>query len=288
MISLGTSVDPDQARTYLGTVEGMRSFHLFLRGTAGQKILFFWIDAERFRRIIKKEHRRFAFRDIQAKYLRSGSPRELPEIMKWASICGGAPGLERKSSFKFPKSVTKRMYLSDSSIFSENVFTPGQKMALERLISYWVPKYIEHKKIIRKRINEKRCRQLVFRPNTRRFSPVPEADHEIPVCKTKSEEEMDDFMDAQCVSSTESVTETDEEIRARKLEEWKRWFWEGIDDNQTGSGVKVELPEDMPLELRQLGGVSTGVPTSIKRKWKNSFIDSALEGLSGILSHVIN
>lgn len=66
---------------------------------------------------------------------------------------------------------------------------------------------------------------------------------------------MDDFMEAQRVSSTESVSET--EIRARKLEEWKRWFWEGIDENQTGSEVKVEPPEDMPLELRQLGGVST-------------------------------
>lgn len=255
MISLGKSGDLDQARTYLKKVEDLGSFHRFLRGTAGQKILHFWIDAERFRRVTKKEHRRFAFRDIQAKYLRNGSPRELPEIMKWASICGGASELERKSSFKFPKSVTKQMYLSDVSIFSENVFMPGQKMALERLISYWVPKFIEHKKILRKLIEEKRRRQSWVISGTRRLSPVPEVSQDISVSKTKSQEEIDDFMEAQRVSSTESVSET--EIRARKLEEWKRWFWEGIDENQTGSDVKVEPPEDMPLELRQLGGVST-------------------------------
>ena len=38
LLLAGTSVDLDQTRTYLGTVEGMRTFHLFLRGTSGQKI----------------------------------------------------------------------------------------------------------------------------------------------------------------------------------------------------------------------------------------------------------
>ena len=236
----------------------MRNFHRFLGGTTGQNILFFWIDAERFRRVTKREHRRFAFRDIQAKYLRSGSPRELPEIMKWASICGGASDLERKSSFKFPKSVINRMYLSDASIFSENVFIPGQKMALERLISYWVPKFIEHKKNIRRLIEEKRRHQSELQLNPRLFSPIQEeVDEEVPVSQTKSEEEMNDFMEAQCVSSTESVVETEEEIRARKLEEWKRWFWDGIDENETGNEDKVEPPKDMPMELLRLGGVRT-------------------------------
>lgn len=256
LLLAGTSVDLDQTRTYLGTVEGMRTFHRFLRGTSGQKILLFWIEAERFRRVTKKEHRRFVFRDIQAKYLRSGSPRELPEIMKWISICGGTPDLERKSSFKFPKSVSRRMYLSDASIFSGNVFIPGQRMALERLISYWVPKYIEHKKRLEKFIEEKRCGQSVFRPEIRRFSPVRKVEQEIPLSKTKSPEEIDEFMEAQRVSSTESVTETEEEIRARKLKEWKRWFWEGVDYNLAGSDDQVEPPDDMPLELRRLGGVS--------------------------------
>ena len=252
---LGTSVDLDEARAFLGTVEDMCSFHVFLRGTAGQKILLYWIDAERYRRVTKREHRRFAFREIQATYLRSGSPRELPEIIKWASLCGWTPQGDRSSSFTIPKSITKRMYISDSSLFSENVFLTGQKMALERLSIYWVPKYIQHKKILRKLIAEKRGVCSEFRAETRLFSPVPELDN--PVSRTRSEQEIDDFMEAQCVSSTESVTETDEEIRARKLEEWKKWFWEGV-DSQTGSETKVEPPEDMPLELRQLGGVSTG------------------------------
>lgn len=249
-------MDCDEARTFLGTVEDMHKFLIFLRGTAGHKILLFWIDAERYRRVTKKEHRRFAFREIQAKYLRSGSPRELPEIIKWASLCGGTSQLGRTSSFKFPKSITKRMYLSDSSIFSENVFIPGQKMALERLSSYWVPKYIQHKKIILSLIAEKRGVHAELNAEPRHFSPVPEVDNQdIPVSRTSSEQEIDDFMEAQCVSSTESLT--DEEILAQKLEEWKMWFWQGI-DSQTGSEPKVEPPKDMPLELRQLGGVSTG------------------------------
>lgn len=250
-------MDRDEARAFLGTIKDMHKFLIFLRGTAGQKILLFWIDAERYRRVTMKEHRRFAFREIQAKYLRSGSPRELPEIIKWTSLCGGTLQPGRTSSFKFPKSITKRMYLSDSSIFSENVFIPGQKMALERLSSYWVPKYIQHKKIIRKLIAEKRGVHSEFRAETRHFSPVPEVDN--PVSKTSSEQEIEqeinDFMEAQCISSTESLT--DDEIRAQKLEEWKRWFWEGI-DYQTGSEPKVEPPKNMPVALRQLGGVSTG------------------------------
>lgn len=246
----------DDAKSYLGTAKGMRNFHCFLRGTTGQKFLFFWVDAEQFRRVTKKQHRRFAFRNMQAKYLRSGSPRELPEIMKWASICGGAPDLEPKSSFKFPKSVFNRMYLSDASIFSDNVFILGQKMALERLISYWVPKFIEHKKKIRKLIEEKRGLHSEFSPGNRPISPVPEDSHETPVSKTKSEVEMDDFMEAHYISSTESVVETEDEIRARRLEEWDRWFWEGTDENQLGTEERVEPPKDMPLELRQLGGVS--------------------------------
>lgn len=246
-------MDLHEAKTFLGTVEDMCRFQIFLRGTAGHKILLYWIDAERYRWVTKKEHRRFAYREIQAKYLQNGSPRELPESLKWVNICG------RTSSFKYPRSITDRMPLSGLSIFSENIFIPGQKMALQRLSSYWVPKYIQHKKIIRKLIAEKRGVQLEFSAETRRFSPVPEADN--PVSRASSEQEMDDFMEAQCVSSTESVT--DEEIRARKLEEWKRWFWEGT-DSRAGSATKIEPPDDMPLELRQLGGVSTGNYSNLK------------------------
>ena len=149
------------------------------------------------------------------------------------------------------------MYLSDASIFSENVFIPGQKMALERLISYWVPKFIEHKKKIRRLIKEKRLRQSGLQLSPRRFSFVQEVNDEVPFSKTEFEDEMDDFMAAQCVSSTESVMETEDEIRARKLEEWKRWFWDGVDENEPANEDEVEPPKDMPEELLRLGGVST-------------------------------
>ncbi|XP_068697043.1 regulator of G-protein signaling protein-like [Montipora foliosa] len=256
--SSNTSVDRQQTRCYLDSVESMRNFHLYLRGTMGQRILFFWIDAEQFRRVTKKDHRRFAFREIQNKYLGSGSPRELPEIMKWASMCGVSDDLGKRSSFKFPKSVVNRMYLSDASIFSKNAFVCGQKMAVDRLVCYWVPKFIEHKKKIRGILEEKRRLQSVFVPRDKPFAPVWESIPEIIVTKQDSQEEMDDFMEAQCVSSTESVIENKDEIRASRLEEWKRWFWEGVDEDQLDNEEKVEPPEDMPEELRQLGGIRNG------------------------------
>ena len=240
-------MDLHEARTFLGTLEDMCKFQIFLRGTAGHKILLYWIDAERYRCVTKKEQRRFAYREIQTNYLQSGSPRELPESLKFVSICGPT------TSFNFPKSGTERMHPSGLSIFSENIFIPRQKMVLQRLSSYWLPKFIQHKKIIRKLIAEKREAQSDFSAETRRLSPVPELQANNPVSRTRSEQEMDDFMEAQCVSSTESVA--DEEIRARKLEEWKRWFWEGT-DSRAGSETKIEPPDDMPLELRHLGGVS--------------------------------
>lgn len=244
-------MDLHGARTFLGTLEDMCKFQIFLRDSAGHKILFYWIDAERYRWVTKKEHRRFAYREIQAKYLQSGSPMELPESLKFLSICGPT------ASSKLPKSGTEQMHPLGLSLFSENIFIPGQKMALQRLSSYWLPKFIQHKKIIRNLIAEKRGTQSEFSAETRRLPPVSE-----PVFRTGSEEDMDDFMEAQRVSSTESVD--DEEIRARKLEEWKRWFWEGT-DSRAGSETKIEPPDDMPLELRQLGGVSTGNSSSLKR-----------------------
>ena len=248
-------MDLHEARTFLGTLEDMCKFQIFLRDTAGHKILFYWIDAERYRCVTKKEHRRFAYREIQAKYLQSGSPKELPDSLKFLSIGG------QTTSFKLPKSGTERMHPLGLSIFSENIFIPAQKMALQRLSSYWLPKFIQHKKIIRKLIAEKRRTQSDFSAETRRFSLIPELEKDNPVSRTSSEQEMDDFMEAQCVSSTESVN--DEEIRARKLEEWKMWFWEGT-DSRAGSETKIKPPDDMPLELRQLGGVSTGNYSSLE------------------------
>lgn len=178
--------------------------------------------------------------------------------MKWASLCGVSDDLGKRSSFKFPKSVINRMYLSDASIFAENVFVCGQKMAVDRLVCYWVPKFIQHKKKIRGILEEKRLRQSLCLSQTKTLKPVSEVVPEITVTKHASQEEIDTFMEAQCVSSSESVGEKDDEIRARRLEEWKRWFWEGVDEDIPSENEKVvELPEDMPEELRQLGGVRT-------------------------------
>lgn len=50
--------------------------------------------------------------------------------------------------------------------------------------------------------------------------------------------------------------ENEDEICVSRLEEWKRWFWEGVDEDQFDNEEKVEFFEDMLEELCQLGGVS--------------------------------
>ena len=51
--------------TYLGSVSGMRNFRVFLRGTRGERLFAFWMDAERFRRKVAPKNRRFVYREIQ-------------------------------------------------------------------------------------------------------------------------------------------------------------------------------------------------------------------------------
>ena len=256
---LGTCGEPNQLRVHLCTVADMRRFNAFLRDSAGERILLFWLDAERYRRHVKPRNRRFTFRDIQARYLRNGSPRELPEIIKWTAMCGGTSQLDRKSSFKFPKSVTKRICQLDSSIFSNDVFLAAQNKVVERLTTYWVPKYIEHKKYITKIINERRATLAHLRgekkPETKQISPLPELD--APASPSESENDMNEKMEDRCASAIESATNSKQELRARNLQDWTRWFWAGV-DGESGTEPHIEPPEDMPLALRRLGGVSPG------------------------------
>jgi hypothetical protein len=74
----------------IGHVTGMRKFRLFLDGSAGEKVLQFWLDAEHFWKIPARSEarRRNLFRDIQAKYFRNGGVLELPENEKWRAFTG--------------------------------------------------------------------------------------------------------------------------------------------------------------------------------------------------------
>lgn len=141
---------------HLSSVEGMHAFRRFLRGTMGEHIFSFWLDAERYRRQTKPQNRRYSFREIQSKYLKGGSPFELTELMKWKSLCGGLNIGQDGKSFSAPIEITKRLCQPNISVFSANIFVPLQKIILEQLGSYWAPKFVVHREKIRMRHKDHR------------------------------------------------------------------------------------------------------------------------------------
>lgn len=141
---------------HLSSVEGMHAFRRFLRGTMGEHIFSFWLDAERYRRQTKPQNRRYSFREIQGKYLKGGSPFELTELMKWKSLCGGLNIGQDGKSFSAPIEITKRLCQPNISVFSANIFVPLQKIILEQLGSYWAPKFVVHREKIRMRHKDHR------------------------------------------------------------------------------------------------------------------------------------
>ena len=141
-------VDEKTLRKHIGNLIGMQSFRYYTKGTMGERILNFWCDAEIFRRHTKPELRRFVFREIQFKYLTNGSAYEVPDAIKWRVY-----GVDESTGEAFKK-ISKNV-----SIFSEDIFKPAQKLVVENLYKYWVPKYILH-----------RCREIATTFQQRRLS----------------------------------------------------------------------------------------------------------------------
>ena len=152
--SVSQMVDEKTLRRHIGNLIGMQNFRYYTKGTMGERILNFWCEAETFRRHTKSELRRFVFREIQFKYLTNGSAFEVPDAIKWR-IYGD------ESTSKRLKNISRNL-----SIFSENIFESAQKLVVENLYKYWVPKYILH-----------RCREIATTFQQRRLSRATVAKH---------------------------------------------------------------------------------------------------------------
>ena len=108
----------------------MQNFRYYTKGAVGEHLLNFWCEAERFRQM-KPELRRFAFREIQFKFLTKGSAYEIPDAIKQCIYYGECTGVQM---------ISKHL-----AIFTENVFVDAQNCVIEKLCGYWVPKYVLHK-----------------------------------------------------------------------------------------------------------------------------------------------
>ena len=121
----------------IGNVLAMQRFKAFLDGSAGEKILLFWLAAERYRRQTAPECRRFALRVIQEKFVRQGACLELPNCIKSSFISNSETWAGNGKSMATFKDTTS------------DVLIAPQSMALAALTSYWLPKYLSHRSLQR-------------------------------------------------------------------------------------------------------------------------------------------
>ena len=247
-------------KEHVGRVEGMRSLRLFLHDTMGERIMSFWLESKRFQRNVEQGQKRLVFREIQEKYLKSGSPFELPELIKWRLLCGG-PASKDPRSFRH-QGFCRQTYEMCSSIIPEKVLLEVQEMIVERLRAYWLPKYLLHRVIVRQRATQRwrhsfqgkgigsgkndrksiaeLTRELV---KHRKLEAINEA-------AKNEQKEIDDVMERSRVSSTESIEGQapleKEKEREQRREQWRKWFWGPVD----GEGEEVtELPANLPPVL---------------------------------------
>lgn len=197
----------------------------------GERILNFWQDAERYRRQVKPENRRYVFREIQNKYLKGGAPFELTDTMKWMSMCGGVRGIEARS-FTAPSELSKKLCGKNIAVFSENIFMPLQKLVIKRLRTYWVPKFVLHREKIRKRVKAGwrsiKAGTVIDKENEEKALKLA-AMKEVAKIKAEQAEKnyVDYYMEVHKVVSEESLDEIEikNEEKRQLMERWKEWFW---------------------------------------------------------------
>jgi len=226
---IAISVSEDLTEMYFNSVGDMHAFRRFIRGTMGERILNFWQDAERYRRQVKPENRRYVFRELQNKYLKGGAPFELTDTMKWMSLCGGVRGIEAKS-FTAPGELSKKLCGKNIAVFSENIFSSLQKLVIKRLRTYWVPKFVLHREKIRKRVKGRwRSIKGDLVDGDKEEAAKLAAIRELTKIKEDQIDKavVDAYMEAHKTVSDESINEEDVKKEAQKqlLERWKEWFW---------------------------------------------------------------
>ena len=96
-MSLYTMLDPEKIlldREYLdntlGHVIGMCRFREFLSGTAGEKVLQFWIDVQQINHIRDKyvNKKLWFWRELQLKYFKIGGLIQLKDNKMWKVLQG--------------------------------------------------------------------------------------------------------------------------------------------------------------------------------------------------------
>ncbi|XP_048577113.1 uncharacterized protein LOC5521613 isoform X2 [Nematostella vectensis] len=273
LLMKSTAVNPELSLIHLGSVEDMHAFHRYIRGTMGERCLAFWIDAERYRRHTKPDQRRVVFREIQQKYLRGGAPFELTEMMKWKSVCGGLEGLDTKS-FTSPKEVAKHICATDHSLFKETIFRPLQALVLDRLKTYWVPKYVLHREKLRLRNNDRWEKSLRVGSLTEGLGPDAaklKAMRERAAAQEKTkkletimdQEAVKEYLELHKVTSDESIPDPDhEELERQRLERWHERYWGAVD---SGEEVAEEDEDEQDEEKETESEHPTPKPSSHAR-----------------------
>ena len=114
----------------LGNVLAMQRFKAFLHQTAGERVIIFWLAAEKYRRQTVRECRRFVLRELQEKFIQQGALLELPACIK--------------SRFKLDLNENEAEAIVPSDMTSEALIA-SQAVAFMSLVEYWVPKYLSHR-----------------------------------------------------------------------------------------------------------------------------------------------
>ena len=75
---------------YIGHVVGMCQFRHYLKDTAGEKVIQFWLDMERLSRMPRDmpQERWLALREIQIKYFKMDSIPGLQSTSQWEIMSG--------------------------------------------------------------------------------------------------------------------------------------------------------------------------------------------------------
>eukprot|EP00112_Aurelia_sp_Birch-Aquarium-sp1_P012723 Seg2679.4 transcript_id=Seg2679.4/GoldUCD/mRNA.D3Y31 product="Regulator of G-protein signaling protein-like" protein_id=Seg2679.4/GoldUCD/D3Y31 len=135
----------------LGNVLAIQRLKAFLHESAGDCIFSFWLAIERYRRQTPPECLRFVIRDIQDKFIRQGAWLELPECFK--------------SSFKSCLDQVSNKSTCKIDVINSDLLTSCQDLAFASLTSYWVPKYLAHKRLRKLRVKQKWRLSLPSKPS---------------------------------------------------------------------------------------------------------------------------
>ncbi|XP_057302825.1 uncharacterized protein LOC130636988 [Hydractinia symbiolongicarpus] len=114
-------------KKYLSKVIDIQRLKKYFNGSIGEYLLQFWLDAERYRRQVPENCRKFVLREIQKKFLTEGATHAL-----------------NISLFEKINSHLKEKMDKSAKNLSTILISP-QQIVMKNLMEYWIPKYIIHR-----------------------------------------------------------------------------------------------------------------------------------------------